>query len=211
MPRTPVPAIQATITLQGMKVHRTVLLPPNAHLGDLHEAIQGTFGWWDYHLHRFIRWDGGRPYEYWDGSDPECDLTAVHDERHMTLQHAEQYLNCPSIGLDLRPQRAALFYEYDFGDRWVCQITLQAVTVPPTQLGTCIQASGVTPCEDSGGVEGYRTAKAAAARGHAATRRWFQFMRHDPKAHVDAASANAAWQRFRANDIGPDESIEVSF
>ncbi|GAA5533958.1 plasmid pRiA4b ORF-3 family protein [Deinococcus aluminii] len=214
MPRTrtaSTPAIEATVKLRGMRVSRTLLLPPTAHLGDLHLAIQGTFGWWDAHLHRFIRWSGQRPYEYQDASDPECDLTEVHDERLMTLERAERHFRLLDRGPDLKPLRAALFYEYDFGDRWTCEITLRAVAVPAALLGTCTHASGVAPCEDSGGVEGYRRLKAQAARGQAEAQGWFKFKRHDPQAQVDAQSANDAWERFRSGDLGPDESVPVTW
>ncbi|MFB9991506.1 plasmid pRiA4b ORF-3 family protein [Deinococcus oregonensis] len=199
MPPVSVSAVEATITLDGLEVSRTLVLPASAHLGDLHHAIQGSFAWWNAHLHQFIFTQATASHTYEDPEMPDCDLTLVHDERLMTLALTEHRLNVFWPGTPA----PTLTYVYDYGDCWNCSVTLKPVTVARTLLKTCTAAYGVAPCEDSGGVHGYQLHLEQAAQGDPETLAWFKFMRHDPHASVTPKGVNAQWKRYLKGEIGP--------
>ncbi|GAA5504510.1 hypothetical protein Dxin01_04285 [Deinococcus xinjiangensis] len=198
-------AYTCLVQLQGLEVSRTLCLPTGANLHDLHHAIQGTFGWWNAHLHRFTEWSGNIPYFYEDLQASDADPTRAMDEHHYPLGLLESRPNRPMIGFDLKPRRAELLYEYDYGDGWRCTVRLEAVQVPSSQFRTCLAAQGVAPCEDSGGPEGYREKVDLYRKHHAETREWFRMMNHQPLARVTPQSVNRQWRAYEAGLAGPRE------
>ncbi len=111
-------------------------------LGQLHEAIQAAFGWWNYHLHEFEVGANryGIPDPQWQDWGPP-----VVDER--------------TVRLDAVARSGSRFeYRYDFGDDWRHKILVEdirpvdaAVTLP-----TCVDGRRACPPEDCGGTWGYR-------------------------------------------------------
>jgi hypothetical protein len=120
-------------------IWRTIEVPGSSSLEDVHFAIQVAMGWTNSHLHQFVI--GGRHYGMADVDD-SGDLE-IADEREYRLQ-------------DLVKSGASFAYEYDFGDGWEHEITVQkvgVVTRPPRSR--CVSGARACPPEDCGGSGGY--------------------------------------------------------
>ena len=139
---------QLRIELRGTKppIWRRVLVSPSMTLDRLHELIQVAMGWWDSHLHMFVK--DGRTYktpEPWDDEWPSFGMPPSRDERKYRLSQV------------LKREKDWLGYEYDFGDGWEHRVTLQKVLPydPAVELPVCTGGRKRCPPEDSGGVWGY--------------------------------------------------------
>jgi hypothetical protein len=134
---------QIQIALKGSKpkIWRRVLIPSDISMSDFHYVIQAVMGWTNSHLHQFIQ--HGIFY-----SEPQEEMWDEMD--------AEDYTDLRVSDL-LTREKDTLIYEYDFGDSWGHQITLEKV-VPQTgetQLPVCLNGKINCPPEDCGGVWGY--------------------------------------------------------
>ncbi len=136
-------AYQIQIALKGFKpkIWRRVLIPSDISMSDFHYVIQVVMGWTNSHLHQFIQY--GTYYsepqeETWDDMDTE-DYTDIKV--------------CDLLDME----KDNLIYEYDFGDGWEHQITLEKVLpkTSETQLPVCLKGKMNCPPEDCGGVWGY--------------------------------------------------------
>lgn len=140
--------LKITLAETDPPIWRRALVTDSATLGDLHWIIQLSMGWTNSHLHQFII-DG----VYY--SDPEFELDeyldAVRDERRATL------------GKVIAGENAQFIYDYDFGDSWRHEISVEEIH-PLRQDETyprCIAGERACPPEDCGGVWGYANFLAA--------------------------------------------------
>src|SRR6266540_3653023 len=135
------PVLQVRITLAEVAdpaVWRRLLVPAAIRLDRLHQVIQATMGWDNYHLHVFS--DGRVNYGI---PDPEL---AFRDERKATLH-------------DLIPREGGRArYTYDFGDDWEHEILVEKLLVaePGLRYPLCVAGEGACPPEDCGGAWGLR-------------------------------------------------------
>lgn len=135
---------QLKIVLNGSKppIWRRVTVPGTILLSQLHDVVQVAMGWTDSHLHRFEIgpsrytgvYPGGDPFDNGELDDAEyrlCDLV-----KKATMKFA---------------------YEYDFGDSWDHQITVEKITDAAAPLGhaECLSGKKGCPPEDCGGLWGY--------------------------------------------------------
>ena len=159
--------VRANVHIVGIQppVVRTLELPLDLNLAQLHEVLQATFGWTDSHLHKFDI--GGLTY-----GAPEFDPDGWSDC---------QIFEASSVRLaDFNiPYDAPIlvFYEYDFGDSWEHVLEL---TRAPREAGVkyprCVAGTRSAPPEDVGGTSGYGDFLDAwrdpAHEEHMAMRRW---------------------------------------
>jgi len=142
MAKAPGKTYQLKVTLKGSKppIWRRVLVPDTVTLAKLHQVLQFVMGWSDSHMHQFI--EAG---QYYGTANPDFDLMEVHDENKYRL------------GQLLKKEKQSLTYEYDFGDGWEHQLTLEKILPvdPKMTLPVCIKAKGACPPEDIGGLWGY--------------------------------------------------------
>ncbi len=129
---------QLKISLKYIRppIWRRVLVPEDITLSDLHLVIQESMGWYNEHLYQFII--GGTYYGEFDEYD-------VLDATKVRLR-------------DVVPGEKAKFsYEYDFGDSWMHQITVEKIFPrdPNVLYPRCIGGRRECPPEDVGGVWGY--------------------------------------------------------
>jgi hypothetical protein len=121
-------------------IWRRVVVPGNLNFERLHGVIQDAMGWEWCHLHEFEVGDlriGPDPDDGRFGSAP------VADERQYTLER-------------LFDSKGRFRYEYDFGDSWWHDISVEEVTeVAGTFAPRCIAGARACPPEDCGGVGGY--------------------------------------------------------
>jgi len=141
------PFYQLKIALLGSEpsVWRRMQVPGDATLDWLHAALQVAIGWTNSHLHQFK-------------VDEEC----YSDTRH----HFAQYEGDPEILEErkftlrqIAPRKQDIFgYEYDFGDCWEHEITVEKILLPDAtvaKVALCIDGARACPPEDCGGVWGY--------------------------------------------------------
>jgi hypothetical protein len=159
--------VRADVHIIGIQppVARTLELPLDLNLAQLHEVLQATFGWTDSHLHQFNI--GGLTY-----GAPEFDEDGWSDR---------QIFEASSVRLadfDIPYDAPILvFYEYDFGDSWTHLLEL---TRTPREAGVkyprCVAGSRSGPPEDVGGTSGYENFLEAwrdpAHDEHKDMRRW---------------------------------------
>lgn len=127
-------------------VWRRLLVPGVINLGLLHAVIQVAMGWTNSHLHQFII--DGKFY-----SDPTFGL-GKEDGDLEVLNEAKTVLS------EVMPRaKGKFFYEYDFGDDWVHQITVEKIlppgSLPMTGVADCIAGKRACPPDDCGGPWGY--------------------------------------------------------
>jgi len=124
-------------------ISRTLELPMNLNLAQLHEVLQAAFGWTDSHLHQFII--GGLAY-----GAPEFDPGGTGSSR--TFEASAVFLS----DFLFRYSPLRFLYEYDFGDGWKHAVSF---TTCPREDGItyprCIDGSRAGPPEDSGGPHSY--------------------------------------------------------
>lgn len=121
-------------------VWRRFVVPADVTLDVLHEIIQVVMGWENYHLHRFSI--DGRNYMPGEACE---DTGGLPESEHMLVQVAQQ-------------KGAKLHYEYDLGDCWEHEITVESTDYsdPYWQYPVyCIAGAMACPPEDSGGCGGY--------------------------------------------------------
>jgi hypothetical protein len=127
------PILECTIALREVKprVWRRLLVPGDVRLDKLHQMFQAAMGWEDCHLHAF-RIGGDRYGQLFD----EHDLDEL-DERSITVGRA-------IAGTE------HFEYEYDFGDCWDHDLTVNAMRRLPIGLkfGVCLDGANACPPED---------------------------------------------------------------
>ncbi|MEU8868864.1 plasmid pRiA4b ORF-3 family protein [Streptomyces umbrinus] len=141
--------LQLKIVLHGTRppLWRRLVLPSDASLGTLHNAIQVAFGWHGGHLHLFTD-EFGRGY---GDSARLTDLDlgfgrGIGDE------------DATALGDVLAEEGARLHYVYDFGDEWEHGITLEKTLPRPVGAKRTVRCIGGrradVVAEDIGGVSG---------------------------------------------------------
>jgi hypothetical protein len=141
---------QFKVVLIGVEppIWRRIQVPETYSFWDLHVALQDAMGWLDYHLHvfRVIRPGAGDVEQIgipdddpFDGDKPTLPGWEVPITRHFS------------------GPGTTVPYEYDFGDGWEHELTLEAIL--PRQAGQryplCVDGARACPPEDCGGVYGY--------------------------------------------------------
>jgi hypothetical protein len=138
--------VRANVHIVGIQppVTRTLELPMDLNLAQLHEVLQASFGWTDSHLHQFDI--GGLTY-----GAPEFDEDGWTDRQ--IFEASSVRLADFTIPYDAP---ITIVYEYDFGDSWTHVIEMAAA---PREAGVkyprCIAGSRAGPPEDVGGTSGY--------------------------------------------------------
>lgn len=142
-------ATELTVTLHlNSPCKRTLILPSNLNLYQLHRVLQGAFEWHNYHLHQFVLETDQRgiPLKIASPSYPDefGEDEIVHlDSTEITIR-------------DTFSAHSEIFYEYDFGDGWIHTIRfnrfIENCDVPYPH---CIAAIGDAPMEDCGGPYGF--------------------------------------------------------
>ena len=133
---------QLKVSLTGSvpSIWRRILIPGTTTLQQLHDIIQIVMGWEDCHLHMFTI--NGQIY-----GDPEQDPDGemgANDEGQLKLNQA--------VG-----EGSKFSYEYDFGDSWQHDLTVERIL--PAEKGEryplCAAGERACPPEDAGGIGGY--------------------------------------------------------
>jgi len=135
------------VVLLGAKplIWRRLRVPGAANLGWLHAVIQVAMGWTNSHLHQFLTSDA----RYVDPRQNEDMLLGDEPDR----DEAKAKL------MEIAPHEGDQFgYEYDFGDSWEHEITVEKILPNEADAATtalCIDGDRACPPENCGGIEGY--------------------------------------------------------
>jgi hypothetical protein len=162
-------------------VWRRIEVASDVGLDDLHDVLQVTFGWQDYHLYRFTT-----------GPEHDPGVAFVCAADLAEAFEGDEDLPTWDVRLDelLAEPGERLYYQYDYGDNWWLTLEVEDVVdgrVPPSHA-VLVEGAGAGPPEDCGGVGGYRTIVAAADPSH-------------PDHRQAIADLTAWWGR----DVTPDE------
>lgn len=132
---------QLKVSLKGCRspIWRRLHVASTDSLENIHQILQVTMGWYNEHLHQFVK--GRTVY----GSPDEAFESDTMDEADFRLDQV------------LKAEKDKLFYEYDFADGWLHEIVLEKILPFDTQaiLPVCIKGLRACPPEDIGGVCGY--------------------------------------------------------
>ncbi len=131
---------QIHITLRHLDppVWRRIEVPIDIKLGRLHRVVQTAMGWTDSHLHAFRI--GDLSYGIPDAEFPD----ETRNERNVRLNR-------------VATNGDTFIYEYDFGDGWVHDITIELEQAADATIHypRCIEGARACPPEDCGGPPGY--------------------------------------------------------
>jgi hypothetical protein len=132
---------QLKIRLKGSRspIWRRIQVPGNVTLAALHPIILAAMGWHGGHLYAF--WVGQSQY-----GDPDPDLYIL-DARKLTLAGA------------VRKAGTRFSYDYDFGDDWDHQITVEKTLAAEAGISypRCLTGRRACPPEDCGGIDSFST------------------------------------------------------
>jgi hypothetical protein len=143
-------------------IWRLVEVPTSCTLRVLHDIIQATMGWFDYHLWEFTidKRRYGLPMDEDWGTGPRADAGKVR------LRDV------------LKPRKTRIDYVYDFGDYWEHRLTVTDVRRgdPEIAYPRYIVGERNGPPEDCGGIPGFEEMLRAAADpkhpDHADVKEW---------------------------------------
>ena len=142
---------QFKIQIKGISkppVWRKVIVPANFTFLQFHSVIQTVFGWEDYHL-----------FEFEDKEYQGSIRIAIPSEDDFDF--GVKTLDASKVKLSkvFTDNIRKLLYVYDFGDNWVHEITLEAVSDNKRKEAFCLSGKGSCPPEDCGGCYGYEEMK----------------------------------------------------
>ena len=139
--------IQLKISIQKSDplIYRTVLIEKETTFLELHHIIQVAMGWQNYHLFEF-NLDGFR-------------IGLIEESEKTNGYGSDQMLDATTISLMdiLSIENEQFFYNYDFGDCWLHEITLEKMVLKENKVSypLCIEGKLNCPPEDCGGIQGF--------------------------------------------------------
>jgi hypothetical protein len=182
-------------------IWRLVEVPVGMRLKALHDVIQASFGWRDYHLYEFEV--GGRRYGI---PDPDFAFDReVRSARNVKLEAL------------IAQGHTRLGYTYDFGDGWRHDVAIEAVEdgVPGVLYPRLVAGERRGPPEDVGGPYGYFEFLEAILdprhEDHARMIEWYggRFDPGDPDLAVRASLVERLAARRRSGMEGYEKSRRV--
>lgn len=143
----------------GPRIWRRFLLHGKASFQDLHEAIQDSCGWEDYHL-----------FEFAENNRSRASIAGREAPNDGPFSFEETAPAAKAVKLSARFNRKGqeCLYVYDFGDNWEHLVELkQLAELPETFSRKLVDGARAFPPEDCGGVWGYYDCLAALGLGEA--------------------------------------------
>ncbi len=144
----PEAVLQLKVALRDIRppIWRRIQVPATYTFWDLHVAVQDAMGWQDYHLHQFTL-----------GAKRQTSIViGIPDDEFPSGRQTLPGWKVPvTRHLSVPGDKAR--YEYDFGDGWEHDVTLEGLLsadVGPT-YPRCVAGRRACPPEDCGGPFGY--------------------------------------------------------
>ncbi len=140
----PIYQLKVVLLRSAPSIWRRLHVPADAKLDWLHAALQVAMGWTNSHLHQFKVGEASYSDTRHHSAEFEDDQEIL-EERTVTLRQ-------------IAPREQDVFcYEYDFGDSWEHEITVEKI-LPNTAAASsarCLEGASACPPEDCGGTSGY--------------------------------------------------------
>ena len=135
--------VEVTLRDSDPRVWRSLLIPGEATLDQVHDIVQVAMGWSNSHLHRFYAGEGDDAAHFVTAED----LDEGEDGTPERVARLDQLLR--AVGDTIR-------YDYDFGDGWEHELRLiELATLDGDARARCIAGELACPPEDVGGIHGY--------------------------------------------------------
>ena len=153
--------LKVTIDLDNYDIYRIIEAPAQARFWQLHDAIQRSFGWFDYHLHMFTFYDDeviARQHRMYYGKNRRLVILDYQDPEAEAYHDPEEYEIQKDRSLTLRDvfeTRDSCVYSYDFGDDWEHVITVEERLDNGSDRFRLLEMQGERPPEDVGGEGGF--------------------------------------------------------
>ena len=127
------------------KVWRRIIVPFEYTFYKFHLAIQGAFGWENFHLFEFSE----------NGFLDKVCYTELTDEDEYDPEFTKKNARKAKIKLVFTQDQKKFVYIYDFGDSWKHEIMLEKFVDEDIERPYCLEGGGSCPQEDCGGIRGY--------------------------------------------------------
>jgi len=126
-------------------IRRRIQVPEKYSFWDLHVAIQDAMGWLDCHLHAF-RFGRSRFPSWAIGIPTDDDFGGPNVLAGWDIAIQERF----DVG-------TSCTYEYDFGDGWSHELTLESIILAEKgqRYPICLDGELSCPPEDCGGIPGF--------------------------------------------------------
>lgn len=168
-------------------IWRRILVRGDIKLDRLHKVIQIVMGWTDSHMHQFIGGKGSS-VTYYGTADPGFInmRSTVLDEERYTLANL-----APAA-------RRKIIYEYDFGDSWEHELTVEKILPPDPSFkhSVCLAGAMACPPEDCGGIQGFSNLLASLAdpkaEDHEELKDWLGESFDPAEFHLERVNADLA-------------------
>lgn len=172
-PKAPILQLKVAIKRSSPPIWRRLLVRSDLSLAQLHNIIQSSFEWLDYHLHEFRV-----------GGYPGTVYGVVGEANHFDDPPLDEAGT--AIGELLAAERDTVAYTYDFGDDWEHGITVEKVLPADAPAVRCTGGRGRGPAEDCGGVWGWSTVvKAVNDPAHEQHDEYRDWLGMAPGEHLD--------------------------
>ena len=127
-----------------IKIWKRILISSGLPLSDFHKVIQTTMGWENSHLHQFVK----NKTFYTVRMKDDYSWEEMNNVDYKEMKVSDLLVN----------ENDTIIYEYDFGDGWMHDITLEKKISnnPEIIYPTCLDGAMNCPPEDCGGVWGYK-------------------------------------------------------
>lgn len=147
-------ALQFKVQIKGITkppVWRKISVPDKFTFFQLHIAIQASFGWENAHMFQF------KENEYRNNTV----IGIPYDDDFYDDDFASRIQDASKVKISTAFQEVGqkLLYEYDFGDGWIHELTLEAIDDKKDKNVVCLSGKGACPPEDCGGDWGYEDMK----------------------------------------------------
>jgi len=142
---------QFKIQIKGITkppVWRKIAVPADFTFLRFHEVIQEAFGWENDHL-----------FEFEDKEYESSIRISIPSEDDFDFGVKAQDASKVKLSKIFSSDSPKFLYVYDFGDSWVHEITLEAITDDNQKRAVCLSGKGACPPEDCGGIYGYEEMK----------------------------------------------------
>lgn len=163
-------AYQIKISLVDSKplIWRRVIIPADVTFRRLHDVIQFSMGWFDYHLYEFefpnekLRitndHEAYEDYKFYTKDFKGKKLAKENDPHGFIARVLETVIKLPErVKIDkYLTEYKTIPYAYDFGDNWQHAVMLEDI-IEEYEHGypMCLAGEGNCPPEDVGGLAGY--------------------------------------------------------
>lgn len=131
---------------------REILVPAWFTFAHLHQVIQASFLWWDYHLYDFRLRSHGEDLVLLNPEQGGVDgMFAPSYGSRRAIDDSTVYLD------EVFPRTRVVHYSYDYGDGWEHTIRLlESLKESRDTFPVCLDGEGDAPPEDVGSSSGFR-------------------------------------------------------